>query len=64
MEIAIIVIGIVLIVAVSYVINYLKFRTQQMMYGNKGCGCGVAIMIVIAIMLFLTFLVIHQTLRY
>lgn len=64
MEIAIVVIGIVLIVAVAYVINYLKFRTKQMMYGNKGCGCGVAIIIAIAIILFLTFIVIHQQLVY
>ncbi len=55
MEIAIVMVVIVLILGISYVINYLKFRAEQMMYSSKGCGCGVVVIILVVLILFFIF---------
>ena len=60
MEIAIVII-VALIIAISYVVNYLKFRTEQIMYSGKGCGCGMAIIVLVIIVLFSIFAISYQT---
>lgn len=46
---------ILLILGVSYAVNYMRFRTEQMMYGGKGCGCGVAVFVLVVFVLFFIF---------
>lgn len=55
MEIVIIAVVILLILGVSYAINYTKFRAEQMMYSGKGCGCGVVVIILVVLVLFFIF---------